>query len=54
MSKRRWKVSKPCQTVCMQSCVVVFKVRSMVDVAAVIVTAWFLDAHVFGSSLGRC
>ena len=40
----RQGLGKPC--VCVQSCVVVRKVRSMVEVAALIVTAWLLDAHV--------
>ena len=40
-------MTKPCQTVCMQSCVVLFKVRTKMDVATVIVTAWLVDAHFF-------
>ena len=32
---------------CMQSCVALFKVRTMMDVTTVIVTAWLVDAHFF-------
>ena len=39
---------------CMQSCVVVCRVRSMMEVAAVIVTACLVDAHALALLPGHC
>ena len=38
----------------MQSCDVVCRARSLVEVSAVIVTAWLVDAHVLSLLSGHC